>query len=142
MPEDIAIRVPHEDMRKSVEEIFMKMQMNQEDSKQAADVLIYADLRGVESHGVSNMMKVYIKMLKEGTINPNPKTKIIREALAVATIDSDRGHGLVVGPKGMRMAIERAEKYGIGAITVTNGCLLYTSPSPRDRTRSRMPSSA
>ena len=57
VPEDIAIRVPHEDMRKSVEEIFMKMQMNQEDSKQAADVLIYADLRGIESHGVSNMMR-------------------------------------------------------------------------------------
>ena len=121
VPEDIAVRIDQKDMRKTVEEIFMKMQMNQEDSKQAADVLIYADLRGVESHGVSNMMKVYIKMLKEGTINPNPKTKIIREALAVATIDSDRGHGLVVGPKGMKMAIERAEKYEIGAITVTNG---------------------
>ena len=60
-------------------------------------------------------------MFKDGTINPSPKIKIIREAPAVATIDSDRGHGLVVGPKGMKMAIERAEKYGIGAITVTNG---------------------
>ena len=29
-----------------------------------------------------------------------------------------------------------------GAVDVTGGCLLYTSPSPRDRTRSRMPSSA
>ena len=56
VPEDVAIRVPHEDMRKSVEEIFMKIQMNQEDSKQATDVLIYADLCVVESHGVSNMM--------------------------------------------------------------------------------------
>ena len=121
VPEDIAIRVHHEDMLKTVEEIFMKMQMSQEDSKQAADVLIYADLRGIESHGVSNMMRKYIEMFKDGTINPNPKTNIIRESLAVASIDSDRGHGLVVGPQAMKMAIERAEKYGIGAITVTNG---------------------
>ena len=113
VPEDIAVRVDQEDMRKTVEEIFMKMQMSQEDSKQAADVLIYADLRGIESHGVSNMMREYIEMFKEGTINPNPETTIIRESLAVATIDSDRGHGLVIGPQAMQMAIERAEKYGI-----------------------------
>ena len=120
VPEEIAIRVHEEDMRKTVEEIFMKMQMSQEDSIQAADVLIYADLRGIESHGVSNMMRKYIEMFKDVTINPSPKIKIIREAPAVATIDSDRGHGLVVGPQAMKMAIERAEKYGIGAITVTN----------------------
>ena len=56
-PENIAIRVCQADMRKTVEEIFMKMQMSNEDSIQAADVLIYAALRGIESHGVSNMMK-------------------------------------------------------------------------------------
>ena len=121
VPENIAVRVHQEDMRKTVEEIFMKMQMSLEDSRQAADVLIYADLRGIESHGVSNMMREYIEMFKDGRINPNPKTIIIRESLAVATIDSDRGHGLVVGPQAMKLAIERAEKFGIGAITVTNG---------------------
>ena len=30
----------------------------------------------------------------------------------------------------------------VGIVDLTRGCLLYTSPSPRDRTRSRMPSSA
>ena len=110
VPEDIAVRVHQEDMRKTVEEIFQKMQMSQEDSRQAADVLIYADLRGIESHGVSNMMREYIKMFKDGRINSNPKTTIIRESLAVATIDSDRGHGLVLCPQAMKMAIERAEK--------------------------------
>ena len=77
VPEDIAIRVNQEDMRKTVEEIIMKMQMSQEDSRQAADLLIYADLRGIESHGVSNMMRKYIEEFNDGTINPNPKIKII-----------------------------------------------------------------
>ena len=60
-------------------------------------------------------------MFRDHSINPNPKLKLKRKSLAVATLDSDHGHGLVVGPKAMKMAIERANKYGIGAITVTNG---------------------
>ena len=121
VPEDIAVRVPQEDMRASVEDIFDKMGMPHEDSVLAADVLLYADLRGIESHGVSNMMRGYVAGFGAGRINPTPEPKIVREALAVATIDSDRGHGLVIGPYAMNIAIERAQKYGIGSISVTNG---------------------
>ena len=121
VPDDIAIRVKQEDMRKTVEEIFLSMKMPKEDAQQAADVLLYADIRGIESHGVSNMMRTYLDMFKDGMINANPKPKIVAEAAAVATLDSDRGHGLVIGPQAMKMAIDRASKFGIGAITVTNG---------------------
>ena len=82
---------------------------------------MYADLRGIESHGVSNMMRLYVQWFREGDINPTPQPKILHEAAAVATMDSDRGHGLVIAPQAMNMAIERAEQYGVGAITVTNG---------------------
>ena len=109
VPEDIAVRVPQESMRAAVEDIFIKMRMPPEDAVLAADVLMYADLRGVESHGVSNMMQNYVAGFQEGRINPTPQWKIVREALAVCTIDSDQGHGLVVGPAAMNIAIERAE---------------------------------
>ena len=121
VPEDIAVRVQQGDMRTSVEEIFQKMGMPAGDAEQAADVLLYADIRGIESHGVSNMMRAYVAAFGAGRINPTPNPRIVREAAAVATLDSDKGHGLVIGPKAMNMAIERAEKYGIGAISVTNG---------------------
>jgi LDH2 family malate/lactate/ureidoglycolate dehydrogenase len=121
VPEDIAIRVRQEAMRATVEEIFQAMGMPQVDARQAADVLMYADIRGIESHGVSNMMRPYVVGFKEGRINPTPWPKIISQAAVVATLDSDRGHGLVIGPEAMRMAIERADRYGMGAITVTNG---------------------
>ncbi|MDP6419991.1 MAG: Ldh family oxidoreductase [SAR202 cluster bacterium] len=121
VPEDIAIRVPQENMRSTVEDIFRKMQMPEEDAVQAADVLMYADIRGVESHGVSNMMRAYVAGFQQGRINPNPDWKIVRQAAAVCTIDSDKGHGLVIGPAAMNIAIERAEKYGIGSVSVTNG---------------------
>ena len=48
------------------------MGMPDEDSVQAADVLLYADIRGIESHGVSNMMRAYVQGFNEGGINPTP----------------------------------------------------------------------
>ena len=121
VPEDIAVRVNQEDMRATLVDIFTKLGMPKNDADQSADVLMYADIRGVESHGVSNMMRAYVAGFQEGTINPNPKTRIVREAAAVCTIDSDQGLGLVVGPQAMNEAIERADKYGIGSVSVTNG---------------------
>ena len=121
VPEEIAVRIPQENMRATLVDIFTKLGMPNDDAALSADVLIYADIRGVESHGVSNMVRAYVTGFQEGTINPNPVTKIVREAAAVCTIDSDEGFGLVVGPAAMKEAIDRAENYGIGSVSVTNG---------------------
>ncbi len=118
--DDIAVRVPEAPMRATVEDIFRKMGMNDEDSVQSADVLLYADIRGIDSHGVSNMLRQYVADFGTGSINPRPEWKIVREAPAIVNIDGDRGHGLVLGPVAMRIAIERAKLYGIGAVTVGN----------------------
>ena len=121
VPEDIAIRVPQENMRETLIDLFTKFRMRIEDAQLSADVLMYADIRGVESHGVSNMVRRYVEGFQDGSINPTPNWKIVREAAAVCTIDSDRGLGLSVGPAAMNIAIELAEKYGIGSVSVTNG---------------------
>ena len=121
VPEDVAIRVMPDKMMATVKEIFIKMGMTDDDAIQAADVLLYADVRGIETHGVSNMLRGYVKSFGEGGINPNPKINTIREMGAVATIDSDGGHGLVVGPHAMNIAIEKAKKFGIGSVTAMNG---------------------
>ena len=80
VPEDIAVRVPQEEMRATVEAIFQEMGMSEADARQAADVLMYADLRGIESHGVSNMMRLYVTWFREGIINPTPEPKILHES--------------------------------------------------------------
>ncbi len=121
VPEAIAVRVPQGKMRATVEDIFREMGMPDSDAVQSADVLMYADIRGIESHGVSNILRNYVRRSQGGQINPTPKWKIVRQAAAVCTIDSDRGLGLVIGPAAMKVAIERAEKYGIGSVAVTNG---------------------
>ena len=121
VPEELAVRVMPDNMKATVKQIFLKMGMSNNDSELAADVLLYADIRGIETHGVSNMLRGYVKSFGEGGINPNPKIKTIREMGAVATIDSDGGHGLVVGPYAMNMAIKKAKQFGIGSVTAMNG---------------------
>ena len=121
VPEHLALRVPAEAMRDTVEDLFAANGMQAADAEQAADVLIWADLRGIDSHGVSNMMAFYIQGLKDGTINPAPAWKTITDFGAIANIDSDRGLGLVVGPPAMRLAIEKARQFGIGCVVAGNG---------------------
>ena len=108
-------------MHTTVVDIFLKMGMSADDAEQAAEVLVYADIRGIETHGVSNMLRGYVKQFGNGAINPTPNPKIVREMPAAATLDCDGGHGLVVGPMAMNMAIERAKVYGIGTVTANNG---------------------
>ena len=69
------------------------------EAKEAAAVLILADLRGIDSHGVARLMPYY-KMLSNGIINPRPNVTIVRETPSTATVDGDNGLGLIVGPKG------------------------------------------
>jgi LDH2 family malate/lactate/ureidoglycolate dehydrogenase len=67
------------------------------------------------------MMPYYVAGLRDGSINPAPKWTILREAPGVATVDSDAGLGLTVGPQLMELAMSKADACGIGAISVTNG---------------------
>ncbi len=121
VPDSIAVRVPQEVMRATVEDVFRALGLSDADAVQSADVLVWADIRGVDSHGVSNMMPTYVTGLRAGRINPTPSWTITREALATATIDSDRGLGLAVGPAAMKLAMEKARQCGIGSVVVGNG---------------------
>lgn len=113
VPDDIAVRVQADDMRATVENLFKSLGMPEQDAVQAADVLIYADLRGIDSHGVSNMTRAYVAGFQSGYYNPTPERKIARDTGATITIDCDRGLGLAMCPPLMDLAIERAKQHGI-----------------------------
>ena len=121
VPDAIAVRVDQADMRFTVEQIFGAVGLSAADAAQAADTLLYADIRGIDSHGVSNMFPAYMAWFADGTINPAAQPKVIREAAAVATVDDDGGLGLVTGPRAMDLAIDKARQCGIGAVSVING---------------------
>ena len=115
-----AVSVPGADLKATVASIFEKVGVPQEDAELGADVLVLADLRGVDSHGVSNMLRSYLGGYQRGEINPRPSISVVRETAATASIDSDRGLGTIVTPKAMDIAIQKAKEVGVGMVTIGN----------------------
>src|SRR3989475_1671147 len=107
-------------LRRTVTQIFEKLGLSPEDSAEGADVLTMTDLRGVETHGVSNMLRAYVRDYKAGKLDPRPGWRIVRESPGTAVIDAERRLGIIVGPKAMRLAIDKARTVGVGVVTVYN----------------------
>ena len=118
-PED-QILVREDAIRLATKQILKRMGVADKDATLMTDVLITSDLRGCESHGVSNMLRNYIDWYRNDIINPRPSVKCLRESLVTATIDGDRGLGIQVGPEAMTMALDKADKTGIGSVVVQN----------------------
>lgn len=97
----------------------MKMGCSGQDAFQAADVLLAADLSGIDSHGVARL-EGYARLWEAGRINPRPEIKIIHESPSTATVDGDAGLGLVVAPFAMKLAINKAQTAGTGWVAVQN----------------------
>ncbi len=85
----------------------------------AADVLLSADLRGVDSHGVARLSG-YVRLWENGRLNATPRVQVVHETPTTATVDGDGGLGLVVAPFAMEVAIEKARQYGSGWVAIRN----------------------
>lgn len=106
-------------LRSFTEQIFLAIGCSESDARLAADVLVSADLRGVDSHGVARLPG-YVRLYDHGRINPQPRIQIVHETPSTAVIDGDKGLGLVVGPWAMQVAIEKARTAGTGWVAVRN----------------------
>jgi LDH2 family malate/lactate/ureidoglycolate dehydrogenase len=93
------------------------------DAAVAAEVLIDADLAGIESHGIAHLPwhPGYAPGYRRGLVNPAAQIKVLRDSPVAATWDADRGLGVLTSQKAMAACIEKAKATGIGMITVTNG---------------------
>lgn len=100
-------------------ELLEKIGCPKQEAIQAADVLLSADLRGVDSHGVARLSG-YVRLNEKGRLNARPNIKTVHETPSTATIDGDLGLGLVVGPHAMKLAIEKAKNVGSGWVAVKN----------------------
>ena len=114
------VRVTELSLRDTTSAVFEKMGMTREDAAIGADVLVTADLRGVESHGVSNKMRDYVRDYTTGAVNPRPDWRIVRESPGTAVIDGDRGLGIILGPRAVRIAVDKAREVGVGVVSMHN----------------------
>ena len=107
------------ELRQFVTRAFLAMGCSANDAKLAADVLIRADLRGIDSHGVARLIG-YVRLWRSGRINPDPSIRMVHETPGTATIDGDAGLGLVVAPYAMNIAMKKAEEVGTGWVAIKN----------------------
>jgi L-2-hydroxycarboxylate dehydrogenase (NAD+) len=99
--------------------IFKKIGCTEKDANTAATVLLSADLRGVDSHGVARLSG-YVRLWEAKRINATPDIKIIHQTPSTAVVDGDGGLGLVVAPAAMQVAIDKALLAGTGWVSVQN----------------------
>lgn len=93
--------------------------MPPEDAQLAADVLLSADLRGIDSHGVARLSG-YLRLLDAKRANFKPDWKVIHETPSTACIDADSGLGLTIAPKAMKLAMDKAKVAGTGWVAIQN----------------------
>lgn len=116
-------RFRHPDLLRYTSAVFERLGMPPHDAAEGAEVLLDADLAGVESHGIAHLPwhPGYAPGFKRGVINPNPVVKIERESSVTATWNADAGLGVLIAKRAMQSAIEKADATGIGMVAVRNG---------------------
>jgi len=107
-------------MEKFMIDVFKGIGVPEEDAKTCADVLIWADKRGIDSHGSNRLKPIYYDRIKDGIQFPKTNFEIVRESPTTAVVDGHHGMGMVIGRRSMEMAIEKAKKYGMGMVAVRN----------------------
>jgi len=109
----------YDQLKSFTQKIFLSIGCSELDAILAADTLVSADLRGVDSHGVARLSG-YIRLWEANRINTTPNVEVVHETLSTAVVDGDQGLGLVVAPKAMAIAIEKAATCGTGWVSVKN----------------------
>lgn len=116
---DDIVYIDVETLREFIKDIFINLEVPGGHAEIIADVLISSDLRGIDSHGIQRC-KMYYDRIKKGIYNPKTTIRIIRDNKTTAVLDGGCGMGHVIAYLAMRLAIEKAKKYGLGAVAVRN----------------------
>lgn len=111
--------VDHEKLRAFIESVLERLSVPVKDGKRISDVLVEADLRGFDTHGIGRF-HIYVDRLKSGAQSPTSKITVLSESSGTALLDGGGGMGHVISTEAMKLAIKKAEENGIGAVAVRN----------------------
>lgn len=103
-----------------VRDVFKGYGVPEDDARICTDVLLESDRLGIESHGVNRFKPIYLDRIRAGIQNPVTEFEVVKETATTAVVDGHDGMGQVVGYRSMKMAIEKAKKYGMGMVAVRN----------------------
>ncbi len=121
-------KISQEELFDLMKKKFMKAGLNEEHADIVSDVLLHADLRGVDSHGALRV-EYYCERIAKGGTNNNPKFEFKKTGPCSGVFEGDDGAGHVVAKKGMEEAIKMAKESGIAVVGMRNlghaGALSY-----------------
>jgi LDH2 family malate/lactate/ureidoglycolate dehydrogenase len=100
-------------------QVFLAIGCSEAHAVSAAEVLVAADLRGIDSHGVARLSG-YVRLWEAKRVNAKPDVQLVHETPSTGVVDGDQGLGLVVAPIAMKVAIEKARQVGTGWVSVCN----------------------
>jgi L-2-hydroxycarboxylate dehydrogenase (NAD+) len=100
-------------------DVFRGVGVPDEDARICTDVLVASDLQGIESHGISRLMYYYDR-IKAGVQSTRTEIEVVKETETTAVVDGHHGMGHVIAYRSMRMAMDKARQYGLGAVAVRN----------------------
>lgn len=113
--------LPFDELESFMAALFESIGVPPEDARLCADVLITADKRGIDSHGVGRLKPIYYDRIVHQKIQkPVTEFEIVREKGATAVVDGHHGMGMVIGKRCMELAIDKARAYGLGMVVARN----------------------
>ncbi|QQK75712.1 ureidoglycolate dehydrogenase [Salicibibacter cibarius] len=122
------ITVTHNELKEKVIAKFIANGVRQDEAEIIADVLVHANLRGVDSHGVLRV-EHYIERVKAGGLNIEAQSSLEKTSGNTGKYDGDNGFGHIISKRAMDEAISMAKESGTGAVAVKNsshcGALSY-----------------
>lgn len=111
--------IPEAALRRFATEALTAAGMRAAHAGAVADTLLYADLRGVGSHGVARLGS-YLDRVKAGVMQVDPEMAVTRDMPSAALLDAANGFGQLAGIKAMELAIDKAGQTGAGAVVVAH----------------------
>lgn len=120
MPSDVCW-VPFDLLERFVVDVFKGLGVPDEDARICADVLITADKRGIDSHGIGRLKTIYYdRIAKDKIQSPVTRWEIVRDHAATALVDGHHGMGMVISKRCMELAIAKARSFGCGVVVARN----------------------
>lgn len=120
LPEDSSIRIPHQAIHAQIVSILESVGAKQHHAQVTADALTLASLRGVDTHGVTNIVR-YTEAILDETYTCPQNIEILSESDTTALITCDNGLGFPAAHEGMQIAMQKASKHGLGMTTIRDG---------------------
>jgi ureidoglycolate dehydrogenase (NAD+) len=113
----VGVIIAAEALRRFTTEVFERGGMSRADAATVADALVWANLRGMDSHGVVRVPS-YVEWMRRDDINATPRIALETETPAVVVIDADRAAGPLAMTAAMTHAVRKAREAGVGLALV------------------------